>query len=122
MASTIRDKDTPVQEAGSGRHLVNRATEETSAMIAHDHPANSLICSHVFHGLRPLLYVYREVDGFWTFTCGQADHAVKEDVMPVCFECALKNNGVYDQLKHLEPAFEARRADAASQWIFAPLQ
>jgi hypothetical protein len=89
--------------------------------VHNDHAANSLICDHVFRGLRPLLYVYREQDGFWTFTCGQSDHVVKEDVVPVCFECALKDNRVFDQLKHLEPGVEACRTDVASPWMFAPL-
>ena len=54
-----------------------------------DHAADSLICAHAFSGVRPVQFVYREDDGFQTFTCGQSDHHAKEDVLPVCHGCAL---------------------------------
>jgi len=85
-----------------------------------DHDADSLICSHAFHRDRPVLFVYREADGFWTFTCGQSDHLKKQDVLPVCHCCALAENGLADDLGDLPKGYEARRSSSSERWRISP--
>jgi len=64
--------------------------------------------------------VYREADGFWTFTCGKGDHVKKEDVVPVCKDCALDENNLAGDLANLQPGHEATREDANSAWHVRP--
>ena len=100
---------------------MDRLSSEQTLAHAGEHPGDSLICVHVFRGERPLLHVYREPDGFWTFTCGRDDHVVKEDVLPVCHRCALAGKGVAGDLAALRPGFQANRAGAAHCWRITPL-
>ena len=85
-----------------------------------DHDADSLICAHAFHRDRPVVFVYRESDGFWTFTCGETDHVKKEDVVPVCHCCALAENGLTNELIDLPVDHEARWDGVADQWRISP--
>ncbi len=81
-----------------------------------DHPADSLICAHVFSCERPVLFVYREEDGFWTFTCGGNDHEDRRDVLPVCHDCALDEHGLRSTIGDLPPGFEASRDSVDANW------
>ncbi|NNK79093.1 MAG: hypothetical protein HKP40_10315 [Litoreibacter sp.] len=83
-----------------------------------DHKADSLICAHAFSGDRPVLYVYREADGFWNFTCGGTDHDNREDVLPVCHGCALEENELAEALEGLQPGYEASRDSVEHAWRF----
>ncbi len=94
--------------------------ESTHSTHGDDHPADSLICAHAFSGERPVLFVYREADGFWTFTCGQEDHQRKEDVLPVCHGCALDENDLRGALGDLPPGHEASREAVGAPWSISP--
>lgn len=85
-----------------------------------DHDADSLICVHAFHRERPVRYVYRENDGFWTFTCGEDDHEHKEDVVPVCCGCALVENSLQEDLADLQPGQQAYRDSVEKPWKITP--
>ena len=85
-----------------------------------NHDADSLICAHAFSGERPILFVYREPDGFWTFTCGSDDHSKKTDVVPVCHGCALDENNLRNALGNLRPGWEANRTNPDEPWSIAP--
>ena len=80
------------------------------------HAADSLICTHAFSAERPILYVYREDDGFWTFTCGGTDHEDRRDVVPVCHDCALEEHGLTGAIGDLPPGFEASRDAVDANW------
>ena len=81
-----------------------------------DHAADSLMCAHAFSGERPVLFVYREEDGFWNFTCGRDDHGQKADVVPVCHGCALDENDLRTALGNLRPGWEANRTSRDEPW------
>jgi hypothetical protein len=96
----------------------HRGMTATETPHDEDHPADGLICSHVFNGDRPVLFAYREEDGFWTFTCGGTDHNDREDVVPVCHGCALDENDLRRDLGALQPGYEASRASVDDPWRF----
>ena len=86
-----------------------------------DHDADSLICTHAFHRERPVNLVYRESDGFWTFTCGKSDHERKEDVLPVCHGCALVENDLEEKLGDLQAGQQAYRERPEEPWVVEQL-
>lgn len=76
------------------------------------------LCSHIFDGTRPILYVSK-ADGDWQFLCGLNDH---EDEIPhvVGIGHILERDKSLLDLMDLPDDYEANRKDVDYAWEIEP--
>lgn len=82
-------------------------------MKDHEYPA--YVCSHIFHGTQPILFVSR-ADGDWQFLCGGI-HGQEELPRVIGINHVFKGDETLVALLDLPPEWEAERSSIDSIWI-----
>jgi len=77
----------------------------------------AFVCSHVFEGTRPVLYVTRE-GGDWQFLCGDVH---RDGPRLVGIGHLIERDTSLEQLLDLPSDWQAERQSVASEWQRTPV-
>lgn len=76
-----------------------------------------IVCSHVMHKQRPILYVSNDVeDEYWEFLCGRGDHS-EEDFKIISLEEAVMIDESINDVYDLPPGSSVERETGGDKWI-----
>lgn len=75
-----------------------------------------IVCPHIFHDERPILYVEHSSDGAWQFLCGQDDHDDIEGAEIVGVNHLLERDPSLSDVLALAEGSCAERDDPNGEW------